>query len=37
MPGVEGRIYIGIGESFAKMFVEEEVQPSENELDLGAI
>ncbi len=30
-------IYKGTGEDFAKMFVEEEVQPTESELGLGAI
>ncbi len=30
-------IYKGTGEDFAKMFVEEEVQPTDNELGLGAI
>lgn len=30
-------IYKGTGEDFAKMFMEEEVQPTETELGLGAI
>ena len=30
-------VYKGTGEDFAKMFIEEEVQPTESELGLGAI